>query len=164
MNRIYSHRQFTRLCFVLVILLCLLSPASYPTATVLAQTDSSKLQSELGPNIVVNGSFEMPTVRSAAFDTYRAGQTVGGWTIESGSIDHISKNYWQASNGLQSVDVTGSPGNAMIYQDLTTIPQHTYQLSFDLSGNPEGAPAIKQIEVWWGQTLLDSAIYDTAGN
>jgi choice-of-anchor C domain-containing protein len=115
-------------------------------------------------NIVINGSFETPSVRSSTFDTYRGGQSFGGWTVESGSIDHISGNYWRASDGLQSVDLTGSPGNATIYQDLATVPQHTYQLTFDLSGNPEGAPIVKQIEIWWGETLLDSTIYDTTGN
>jgi choice-of-anchor C domain-containing protein len=117
-----------------------------------------------GTNIVTNGSFEVPVVRSSTFDVYGVGSTFGAWTIASGSIDHISRNYWQASDGVQSVDVTGSPGNATIYQDLVTTPQQTYQLSFDLSGNPEGSPAIKQMQVWWGSTLVDTLSFDTTGH
>ena len=54
---------------------------------------------EAGLNIVYNGNFEEPDVEAITFDTYFGGQSFGGWTVESGSIDHISELYWQAADG-----------------------------------------------------------------
>ena len=162
MNIKSFHHSTAKFCFVCILLFCLLALDLHPVVQAAAGLENPYM--DLEPNVVTNGSFETPIVRSPGYDLYRAGDTFGGWTVEAGSIDHISKNLWQASDGLQSVDLTGSPGSGTIYQDLPTVPQETYQLSLDLAGNPNGAPAIKQMEVWWGPMLLDTATYDTTGN
>ncbi|MCL4559772.1 MAG: choice-of-anchor C family protein [Chloroflexi bacterium] len=130
---------------------------------------SSRPQSVLGPDIIVNGNFETPDVTSETFDTHYAGQTFGGWNVEAGSVDHISERYWQAANGRQSVDLsgnTGSPGT--ISQLLLTSPLQTYILHFALSGNPEeigcyDTDPIKRMEVWWDSTKIDTLAFDTTG-
>jgi choice-of-anchor C domain-containing protein len=111
-------------------------------------------------NVVTNGDFEVPNAGSS-FVTYRAGQTFGGWVVESGSVDHVGR-LWQAANGNQSVDLSGE-GAGAIYQDLPTIPGQTYLLRFAMAGNPEGGPAIKRIEIWWDTTLVDTLSFDTTG-
>lgn len=113
-------------------------------------------------NIVKNGSFEVPVVRDITLDTYYAGQTFGDWTVESGSVDHISRYYWQAADGLQSVDLSGT-SDGIIFQDLNTNVGKEYAISFALSGNPEGGPSIKRLEVWWGSSLLDTLSFDVTG-
>jgi choice-of-anchor C domain-containing protein len=113
-------------------------------------------------NYVRNGDFEDPIVRNITFDTYWQDQSFGAWTVESGSIDHISEHYWQAASGRQSVDLTGSNMGA-IYQDLFLPIGDTYLLQFALAGNPEGAPSIKIVEIWWGSTLLDTLTFDVTG-
>ncbi|OGG07158.1 hypothetical protein A3D05_03520 [Candidatus Gottesmanbacteria bacterium RIFCSPHIGHO2_02_FULL_40_24] len=119
-------------------------------------------------NIVINGSFEEPVV-SGSYDTYYSGDTFGNWTVEGGSIDimsvdHISGSYWQAADGLQSVDLTGTNNTAgAIFQVLDTTIGQSYTISFSLSGNPEGGPAIKRMEIWWGSNLLDTLSFDVTG-
>ena len=122
------------------------------------------VQPGLGPNIVANGSFETPDVTSITLDTYYAGQSFGGWAVESGQIDHISERYWQAADGRQSVDLDGTCGAGAVYQELLTSPLQPYLLRFSLAGNPEGPPSIKQMEVWWGTTLVDTLAFDTSGH
>ena len=133
-----------------------------PTTTTVIVTPTTTLTPTTPPvTIVQNGSFEIPVV-SEGFDTYTAGQTFGDWTVEAESIDLISGNYWQAADGHQSVDLSGTT-NGTIFQDLNTTLGKTYDISFALSGNPEGEPSIKSIEVWWGSNLLDTLSFDITG-
>jgi choice-of-anchor C domain-containing protein len=97
-------------------------------------------------DIVNNGNFSTPPP-SGAFTTVYAGDTqIPGWTVASGSVDWIG-NYWQAPPlGGYSIDLDGnSPG--AISQDLTTTAGQTYKVSFYLSGNPDGFPSTKTVDV-----------------
>lgn len=71
----------------------------------------------------------------------------GPWTVTSGSVDLIG-GYWQAPGGVPntgSVDLDGdSPGG--ISQTFALAPG-SYDLTFDLSGNPDGSPATKTVDV-----------------
>jgi choice-of-anchor C domain-containing protein len=110
-------------------------------------------------DIVTNGDFETPDA-GPGWVVYHAGQTFGGWTVESGTVEH--KGVWQDARGRQSVDLTGV-GAGAIYQDLATVPGQTYQLRFAMAGNPGGGPAVKRMEVWWGDTGVDTPSFDTTG-
>ncbi len=84
-----------------------------------------------------NGSFENQVV-AGNFATLNTGDTtLTNWTIDSGSVDHI-RDYWLASDGVQSLDMNGISAGS-ISQTLTTIPGATYNVAFDLSGNPENS-------------------------
>jgi choice-of-anchor C domain-containing protein len=115
------------------------------------------------PNLVVNGSFEEPVVSSGDIAIYYAGSSFSGWTVQEGSIDLIGYLFWQADDGVQSVDLTGNCSTGAIYQDLTTIPLQAYSLSFALAGNPGGDPAVKEMEVYWGTQLVDTLTFDVTG-
>lgn len=144
--------------FVIVLLImALITPISV-SATWNNTTEGDSISS-----IVNNGSFESPDVTSTTFDTYLAGRSFGEWTVESGSVDHISERYWQAGDGRQSLDLNGYSAG-IIYQDLLTTPLQTYSLQFSVAGNPEGAPSNKQIEVWWGSEKVDTITFDTTGH
>ena len=124
-------------------------------------------RAQLGPNIVVNGSFELPTVCPAPFATHTQGSTaITGWTVEDGgvsdallgSVDHVG-SYWQAHDACQSIDLNGlSPG--ALRQDVAT-PGEEYLLSFWMAGNPDSPPAVKTMDVEWGGTVVYSPSFTT---
>jgi choice-of-anchor C domain-containing protein len=99
---------------------------------------------------IVNGSFEQPEVPSAAFFYYAGGTTIPGWTIGGSGygvgIEVTNTDYWQASNGTNSVDLVGIYPSS-ISQDIPTFAGVTYTVSFDMSGNPMGGNPVKTIIV-----------------
>lgn len=112
-------------------------------------------------NLVQNGDFEAPDAGND-YVVYGVNQTFGGWVVEQGTVD-LSGPRWAAATGKQSVDLTGSPGQGAIYQQLSTQPGQTYRLRFAIAGNPECEQGIKRVEVWWGEQLLDTLTFDTRG-
>lgn len=130
-------------------------------------------------NIIKNGSFEIPVINDSSIDTYLPGQIFGEWLVvseSSGSVEHIPGSRWNAADGLQSVDLnasdlpdldgsnpsaTGKPG--IISQSLNTTKGEQYTIKFAISGNPEGPPLKKDLEVWWDSTLLDTVSFDVTG-
>jgi hypothetical protein len=96
----------------------------------------------LGPNLVVNGSFEEPisdNVWNQNPTTWFAGQSFPGWTVTQGSIDikRSGVGFVGAGNaydGLQFVDLNGNrPGG--IAQTLAISQPGVYRLSFAMSAN-----------------------------
>lgn len=114
---------------------------------------------------IVNGSFEAPTATSGSFNTYAAGSgLLSGWTISNASIDHIGNGFWQASDGVQSVDLNGNQGPSTISQVVTgLVAGKTYNILFDLAGNPQGQPTVKTIDVSIGMAGAGSYSFDTSG-
>ena len=96
-------------------------------------------------NLIQNGSFENGA-NPGLFQTINAVSTViTGWTVSQGSIDYIG-TVWQASNGVRSLDLSG--GNAgRIQQTFNTTVGKTYRVTFDLAGNPNTSPTIKQMRI-----------------
>ncbi|HEY1925980.1 MAG TPA: choice-of-anchor C family protein [Caulobacteraceae bacterium] len=110
-------------------------------------------------NLVTDGNFDSPS-GGGSFTTYFASQSFSAWTVDSGSVDLIG-GYWQAPAGAGSVDLDGnSPG--AISQSITT-GKGAYELTFDLSGNPDGGPVTKTVQVTVGNAT-QTFTYDLAGN
>src|SRR5688500_2819176 len=82
---------------------------------------------------VLNGSFESPTV-IGGFET-KTGTGIDDWLI-GGTVDHID-GYWQAADGVQSVDLNGTTLGSLS-QNLALAPFTGYVLSFYLAENPDG--------------------------
>jgi choice-of-anchor C domain-containing protein len=98
-----------------------------------------------------NGSFENGT-DPGSFTTLTApdAATITGWTVSSGTIDYIG-TYWTASDGVRSLDLSGtSPG--AISQTFNTVTGHNYTVTFDMAGNPDGTPIVKTMTVDAGGT------------
>ena len=95
-----------------------------------------------------NGSFEVGTGPGAAFITLGNGDntSITGWTVIRGDIDYIG-GYWQASNGVRSLDLIGDQFVGGVQQTFDTIPGATYLVSFDMAGNPAGGPTIRPLVV-----------------
>lgn len=109
---------------------------------------------------IQNGSFESPAV-GGGFTSYGAGSTaLTGWTIGGAGVDHIN-GYWLASDGQLSLDMSG-PGAGSISQTVSSlIAGRTYTVTFDMSGNPDGGNAVKDMQVSAAGASQDYA-FDTS--
>ena len=96
---------------------------------------------------IANGSFEAGT-NPGSFTTLNSGDntSISGWTVGSGSVDYIG-NYWQASEGVRSVDLTGVEKGSIFTTITDLIVGTAYKVYFDLSGNLDGKPANKKLDV-----------------
>lgn len=121
------------------------------TGVVLAQTD-----------LATNGSFEDGVdAPGYSFTTHYPGSAaITDWNVTSGTVDYIL-SLWQASDGVRSIDLSGGSAGS-ISQELSTTPGMIYEVLFDLAGNPDGGPAVKELEA---SAAGDSATYtfDTTG-
>jgi choice-of-anchor C domain-containing protein len=103
-------------------------------------------------NLVTNGSFELPGF-SGSYKTLRASNPseadyLTGWHITAGSVDLIG-SYWQASQGKNSLDLSGNQPGTIAQQSIATTPGASYLLLFDMAGNPDGRPTLKTMDVLW---------------
>lgn len=115
--------------------------------------------------ILINGSFETGvSPPSTNFTTLNAGNTnLTGWTIGAGGIDWIG-TYWQASDGVRSLDMTAINAGS-ISQTFATIIGQRYLVSFDLAGNPDanGGSRLKSLDVTINGSGLANYTFDTTG-
>jgi choice-of-anchor C domain-containing protein len=110
---------------------------------------------------LANGSFEEPVI-GVPYQPFFAGENLGRWVVESGTIE-IIRNYWPAAEGVQSVDLSGLFDQAgTIYQDVATVPGQNYTIRFAFAGNPEDQ-AVKEAKVFWNDGELATLTVDTAG-
>jgi choice-of-anchor C domain-containing protein len=118
-------------------------------------------------NVVIDGDFNNS---NATFSTISSGGSIGPWSVTSGSVDLVG-GYWQSPSGPNfptgtngSVDLDGlSPG--AISQDISGLTAgKTYTLTFWLSGNPDGPPATKSVDVSIGSAIDDNFMYTIGTN
>jgi choice-of-anchor C domain-containing protein len=101
-------------------------------------------------SLVVDGGFTDAAGQS--FITVVSPGTFGGvsgtaWAVTSGSVDIIG-NYWQPPvTGQGSVDLDGNSPGAISQTLSGLVTGQTYALTFALSGNPDGLPQTKQVQV-----------------
>jgi choice-of-anchor C domain-containing protein len=112
-----------------------------------------------------NASFENPVVTPNTFVNLGAGASIGAWTVTQGHVDHIGGGFWQAADGVQSVDLSGSslPLAGGVAQSFTTVPLLKYRVSYKLAGNPGGAPVIKTGQVLANGNVIQSFSFDVTG-
>jgi choice-of-anchor C domain-containing protein len=121
-------------------------------------------------NLLINGSFEAGPAMGGQHDVdVLAGSTaILGWTVFGtapdgfGAVDY-NGSPWDVSDGLHSIDLDGR--NSLfsgISQTFATTLGQTYEVSFDLSGNPDGGPTIKSVLVLAG-SASHNYTFDTSG-
>jgi len=112
---------------------------------------------------IVNGSFEYPGSVSKKWTTHFTGDmSVDGWVVGSGSVDRVRDVQFEASDGSYSVDLDGSSVGS-IYQDIVgLVVGKNYKVSFDMAGNPQGGPLVKQLIVSAGDESK-TFTFDTSG-
>jgi choice-of-anchor C domain-containing protein len=84
------------------------------------------------------------------------------WTVDAGSVDWIG-TYWPAQEGSKSIDMSGVEAGTLS-QTFTTTIGNTYNVSFQLSGNPAGDPTLKTLEVSATGGTVGLYSYDVTGN
>jgi choice-of-anchor C domain-containing protein len=118
-------------------------------------------------NVVIDGDFNNS---NASFTTISAGGSIGPWSVTSGTVDLVG-GYWQSPSGPNaptgtngSVDMNGvSPGEiSQVISGLTD--GKTYTLTFWLSGNPDGPPATKSVDVSIVGEVDDNFTYTIGAN
>jgi choice-of-anchor C domain-containing protein len=115
-----------------------------------------------GPTIV-NGSFETGT-DPVVFTQLSAvnSASITGWTVSSGTVDYIG-TYWQAADGVRSLDLSGS-GVGAVQQTFVTTVGTSYRVTFSMSGNPEGGTGTKTMTASTGGTPIAFSYEVGAGN
>jgi uncharacterized repeat protein (TIGR01451 family) len=104
-------------------------------------------------NLIVNGSFELPSAVASGSVFY---SSISGWTGQGDTIE-VGK--------ASTYGVTGATGNNVVeldanktgscnigtglYQDVQTTAGQTYQLSVDLAARSGTATATNTVEIWW---------------
>lgn len=90
-------------------------------------------------NVIINGSFETPTVIS--FNNYPTTNSkyITGWTVVGTRVQFIDGNFaagYRASDGRQWVNITGvvGYGQGLRSDPFPTIIGDMYNISFDLAG------------------------------
>ena len=114
---------------------------------------------------LVNGSFETGTFADSGsgFQQLDApNASIEGWTVDAGSVDWIS-TYWTPQQGEMSIDMSGA-GAGTLSQTFDTTIGNTYDVEFQLSGNPDGPPSIKTLEVSATGAAVGLFTYDVTGN
>lgn len=92
-----------------------------------------------------NGSFESGSAPGGFLTVPAGGVAIDSWSVDAGSVDYIG-TYWKASDGDRSIDMSGNTAGT-ISQSFDTVPGTTYEVTFDLSGNPAGGPDTKTLRV-----------------
>jgi hypothetical protein len=114
-----------------------------------------------GPNLIVNGGFESPTIGDGSYAIFPA---IPGWTSTMG--DGIEIQRWIAGTpyeGNQFVELDSNNSSNM-YQEIATASGKTYQLSFAYSPRPGVPASSNNINIYWDGNLLDSLTGDGAGD
>lgn len=94
---------------------------------------------------IVNGGFELPGNFTGGFQTYGAGSSnLTGWTIDSGSVDHIN-TYWLPSEGSYSLDMSGGSAGSISQMITDLVVGSWYTVFFDMAGNTDSGNAIKSL-------------------
>jgi hypothetical protein len=95
--------------------------------------------------LVVNGSFELPNATtpfgSGGFITTAPPGVIPGWTVTSspGTVDVVqpASNWLPAYDGIQVLDLNGTPGLGSIQQTIATNPSSPlFTFSFVYTRNP----------------------------
>ena len=123
-------------------------------------------------NLVINGGFEHPAVTAAPH--WNIFNAIPGWNLSRGSQIEVQAgvNGWQAAEVNQYVELDsdfdgpggvldGEPASSAIFQDLETIPNAAYELSFAFAPRP--GVADNRLEVSWGGAVLDVLEADGSG-
>lgn len=109
-------------------------------------------------NLVVNGSFENPDIRSGTWSTY---SSIPGWSTTGAGVEIRDNVVGTAYDGTQFAELD-SKSNSSIYQTLSTTAGKAYTLTFAYSPRINQPASTNPIEVYWNNALL-SSITGTGG-
>jgi hypothetical protein len=109
---------------------------------------SAGLATAADPNLIVNGSFELPLVPAGFYSDFAAGSTeIQGWTVVGVDVALIHGSFtnsgvhFRAQEGVQLADLTGVTSNSQtsgVTQNVPTSIGQEYELSFYVGSASDG--------------------------
>jgi choice-of-anchor C domain-containing protein len=109
-----------------------------------------------------NGSFETPVLTPNTIQRFFTGQSIGAWKVTKGDVDLIGAGFWQAKDGVQSLDLDGA-NNGTISQTFDTLPLVKYEVSYALAGNIANGPVVKTGQVLVNGRVVQNFSFDITG-
>ena len=94
---------------------------------------------------IANGSFESGTLVQPFTTVGTGGTNIDDWAV-SGSVDYIG-NYWQAADGVRSLDMNGFNSAGKITQQIVVPEDGNVTIRFAMAGNVDNGPALKILAV-----------------
>jgi choice-of-anchor C domain-containing protein len=110
-----------------------------------------------------NGSFESPVVAPNTFQLFSVGESIGPWKVSQGDVHLIGAGFWEAADGVQSLDLDGSAVQGGVAQEFATVPLLKYKVRYELAGNVDQGPAIKTGQVLANGNVLQNFSFDITG-
>lgn len=109
-----------------------------------------------GENLLVNGSFESTSVGEGTWAHFGS---VAGWTAISGARIELWNDFKGVTatdgNNFAELDFQGARDG--FYQDVATVANQAYNLTFDLRGRPGAPLSSQQVEVVWNGVVVGVA-------
>jgi choice-of-anchor C domain-containing protein len=108
--------------------------------------------------LITNRGYESGKEPGEAMVVAPGSNVIEGWTVFDGDISYVGRK-WQNAEGARSVSLLCSGG---ISQTIVTEPDQTYEVRFNMAGDPDAAPSLKTVIVsLGGETRVFT--FDTAG-
>jgi choice-of-anchor C domain-containing protein len=112
----------------------------------------------LAQALVKNRSFESGSEPGDAAVLAPGSRAIEGWTVVDGDVSYVGRK-WRHAEGARSV---GLPCGGGITQTIETEPDQTYEVRFNMAGDPDAMPSLKTVIVSLGaETRIFT--FDTAG-
>jgi choice-of-anchor C domain-containing protein len=113
----------------------------------------------LAQPLLTNRSFESGTEPGDGTALAPGSKAIEGWTVVDADIAYVGKK-WQHAEGARSVGLLCGGG---ITQTIATEPDQTYEVRFNMAGDPNAKPSLKTVIVALGaETRVFT--FDTAGH
>jgi choice-of-anchor C domain-containing protein len=116
------------------------------SAIVLAATIGCLFSVVVAQPLITNRSFESGTAPGDATVVAPGSKAIDGWTVVEGDISYVGRK-WQHAEGSRSVALLCGGG---ITQTIVTEPEQTYEVRFNMAGDPDAMPSLKTVIVSLG--------------
>jgi choice-of-anchor C domain-containing protein len=116
------------------------------SGSVLAATIGCLFSVALAQPLITNRSFESGTEPGDAAVLTPGNKAIDGWTVVDADISYVGRK-WQNAEGARSVGLLCGGG---ISQTIQTEPDQTYEVRFNMAGDPNAKPSLKTVIVSLG--------------
>ncbi|KAA0213139.1 MAG: choice-of-anchor C family protein [Leptolyngbya sp. PLA3] len=104
-------------------------------------------------NLIINGSFEDSSLNPGGgwIPVGGGSGAIDGWTTIGNGVDYMG-TLWPAAEGVRCLDINNvAPGG--VFQSFATTAGRTYTVTFAMSANMFGGPALKTMDVSAGGSV-----------
>ncbi len=99
-----------------------------------------------GTGLLTDGDFSQAVQPPSTLGFNKGQSFAPAWHVSKNTIDFVSSTYWNM-DGLCSVDIDGGNSGAIAHKSFATSAGAKYAVTFFLSGNGDGGPAVKTLKV-----------------